>query len=196
MLVHIWQYCHTRTPSWILSYAENLASFSLQDRATEWHYNHWLTHPASQPSVNLPWYSLSVRCVPPLCLSVVAKCLLVFPSGASPLKIWQVPACKMDLIWPTQLGFWVWHSQLSLLLHIPHWNWVNIWSVNVKIQDFRVDGVLLQEIISLCGSIFEVGTCQIFSLAENPRWSFKEVFGSHQVARGPKEPPSPHDYKG
>ena len=24
--------------SWILSLAENLASFSLQDRATEWHY--------------------------------------------------------------------------------------------------------------------------------------------------------------
>ena len=25
-------------PSWILSYAENLASSSLQDEATEWHY--------------------------------------------------------------------------------------------------------------------------------------------------------------
>ena len=27
-------YCHTRAPSWILSQAENLASFSLQDGAT------------------------------------------------------------------------------------------------------------------------------------------------------------------
>ena len=32
------QYCHTRAPSWILSYAENLASFSLQDGATKWLY--------------------------------------------------------------------------------------------------------------------------------------------------------------
>ena len=32
-------------------------------------------------------------------------------------------------------------------------------------------GPLLQEIIPLRGSILQVGTCQIFSLAENPRWS-------------------------
>ena len=30
--------CHTRAPSWILSYAENLASFSLQDGATKWYH--------------------------------------------------------------------------------------------------------------------------------------------------------------
>ena len=36
-------------PSWILSWAVNLASFSLQDGATEWYYNHWLGQPASQP---------------------------------------------------------------------------------------------------------------------------------------------------
>ena len=29
----------------------------------------------------------------------------------------------------------------------------------------------LQEIIPLCGSILQAGTCQIFSLAEDPRWS-------------------------
>ena len=89
------------------------------------------THPPIHPPTISIFVSLSVRCVPPsvsvwptqwpyqcllvfpsgasppLCLSVVAKCLLVFPSSASPLKIWQVPACKMDLIWPTQLGLWV-----------------------------------------------------------------------------------------
>ena len=34
-----------------------------------------------------------------------------------------------------------------------------------------VGGLFLQEIIPLRGSILQVGTCQIFSLAENPRWS-------------------------
>ena len=28
--------------------AENLASFSLQDGATKWYYNHWTSHPATQ----------------------------------------------------------------------------------------------------------------------------------------------------
>ena len=32
-------------PSWILSYAENLARFSLQDGATEWHDYVRGTHP-------------------------------------------------------------------------------------------------------------------------------------------------------
>ena len=33
-------------PSWILRYAENLASFSLQDGATEWYYFlAWTNHP-------------------------------------------------------------------------------------------------------------------------------------------------------
>ena len=52
------KYCHTRAPSWILSFAENLASFSLQDGATKLYYNHWLSQPtsqpANQPAVNLP----------------------------------------------------------------------------------------------------------------------------------------------
>ena len=30
---------------------------------------------------------------------------------------------------------------------------------------------LLQEIVSLRGSILQAGTCQIFCLAEDPRWS-------------------------
>ena len=34
-------YCHNQAPSWILS----LASFSLQDGATKWYYNHWTTQP-------------------------------------------------------------------------------------------------------------------------------------------------------
>ena len=34
-----------------------------------------------------------------------------------------------------------------------------------------VGGLLLQEIIQLHGSILQAGTCQIFSLAENLRWS-------------------------
>ena len=36
-----------------------------------------------------------------------------------------------------------------------------------------VDGwvCIWQEIISLRGSILQAGICQIFSLAENPRWS-------------------------
>ena len=34
-----------------------------------------------------------------------------------------------------------------------------------------VGGWFLQEILPLCVSILQVGTCQIFSLAENPRWS-------------------------
>ena len=72
------------------------------------------------PSTHQPYQCLLVfpsGASPPLCLSVIAKCLLVFPSSASPpLKIWQVPACKIDMIWPTQLGFRVWHSQLSLFL--------------------------------------------------------------------------------
>ena len=31
-------------------------------------------------------------------------------------------------------------------------------------------GTFLQEVIPLCGSILQAGTCQIFSLAEDPRW--------------------------
>ena len=34
-----------------------------------------------------------------------------------------------------------------------------------------VGGWFFQEILPLCGSILQAGTCQIFSLAENPRWS-------------------------
>ena len=34
-----------------------------------------------------------------------------------------------------------------------------------------VGGWFLQKIKPLCGSILQVGTCQILSLAENPRWS-------------------------
>ena len=33
-----------------------------------------------------------------------------------------------------------------------------------------VEGGFLQEIISHCGSILKAGICQIFNLAENPRW--------------------------
>ena len=43
-------------------------------------------------------------------------------------------------------------------------NWV-VWSGLVG------SGRFLQEIIPLRGSILQVGTCKIFSLAENPRWS-------------------------
>ena len=32
-------------------------------------------------------------------------------------------------------------------------------------------GWFFQEIIPLCGSILQAGSCQILSLAENPRWS-------------------------
>ena len=52
---------------------------------------------------------------------------------------------------------------------------------NIEIQYFQnllggwvggwVGGLFLQEILPLRGSILQVGTCQIFSLAENPRWS-------------------------
>ena len=35
---HHLSFCHTRAPSWILSYAENLASSSLQDGAMKWLY--------------------------------------------------------------------------------------------------------------------------------------------------------------
>ena len=31
--------------------------------------------------------------------------------------------------------------------------------------------ITIQRIMPLCGSILQVGTCQILSLAENPRWS-------------------------
>ena len=40
-------------PSWILSYAENLASLSLQDGATEWHDYVLGTHPPTHPVPNL-----------------------------------------------------------------------------------------------------------------------------------------------
>ena len=46
--------CHTRAPSWILSQAENLASFSLQDGATKWYYNHWTSQPACHPPSRQP----------------------------------------------------------------------------------------------------------------------------------------------
>ena len=42
-------------PSWILSYAENLASFSLQDGATEWHDYVRGTHPPTHPVPNLTY---------------------------------------------------------------------------------------------------------------------------------------------
>ena len=35
----------------------------------------------------------------------------------------------------------------------------------------RLCGGSLQIIMPLCGSILQAGTCQILSLAENPRWS-------------------------
>ena len=44
-------------PSWILSYAENLASFSLQDGATKWHdYVPATTHPPTHPGYNLTFW--------------------------------------------------------------------------------------------------------------------------------------------
>ena len=50
-------------PSWILSYAENLASFNLQDGATEWYYNHsWASQPPSQPASRVPTLILSMLC--------------------------------------------------------------------------------------------------------------------------------------
>ena len=36
---------------------------------------------------------------------------------------------------------------------------------------WRVGGRFFQEILPLRGSILQAGTCQILSLAENPRWS-------------------------
>ena len=35
----------------------------------------------------------------------------------------------------------------------------------------RVGGRFFQDILPLRGSILQAGTCQILSLAENPRWS-------------------------
>ena len=43
---HMNFFCHTRSPSWILSYAENLASSSLQERVMKWlYYVVGTTHP-------------------------------------------------------------------------------------------------------------------------------------------------------
>ena len=36
---------------------------------------------------------------------------------------------------------------------------------------YVLGGWFLQKIKPLCGSILQVGTCQILILAENPRWS-------------------------
>ena len=43
-------------PSWILSKAENLASTSLQDGVTQWHYSE-ATHPPTQPPTRSPSFS-------------------------------------------------------------------------------------------------------------------------------------------
>ena len=67
-------FCHTRALSWIRSYAENLASFSLQDGAMKWYYNHWASHPLSHPTThpavnrtcNLYWEPVLMCGVPPL----------------------------------------------------------------------------------------------------------------------------------
>ena len=56
--------------------------------------------------------------------------------------------------------------------------WGHRTTCKAEFQDFTtypaggwVGGPLLQEIMPLRGSILQVGTCQILSLAENPRWS-------------------------
>ena len=56
--------------SWILSYAENLASSSLQDEATKWlYYAVGTSHPTQ------PHYQLEIRS-----LSVFFQCFAMFPS--------------------------------------------------------------------------------------------------------------------
>ena len=54
------------------------------------------------------------------------------------------------------------------------------WGHRTKYQTFAVQenpygrwpgGWFFQDIIPLCGSILQAETCQILSLAENPRWS-------------------------
>ena len=52
--------CSNITPSWILSYAENPASFSLQDGATEWHDYERGTHPPTQQVPNLTYLVFSL----------------------------------------------------------------------------------------------------------------------------------------
>ena len=78
----------------------------------------------STPSVSVlgskMFVSLSVRCVPPL-------------------KIWQVPACKMDLIWPTQLGFRVWHSQLSLYLLLFAYYCYQVSEIHRTLKNYGVE---------------------------------------------------------
>ena len=56
--------------------------------------------------------------------------------------------------------------------------WGHRTTCKAEFQDFTtypaggwLGGPLLQEIMPLRGSILQVGTCQILSLAENPRWS-------------------------
>ena len=57
-------FCHTRAPSWILSQAENLTCFSLQDGATNWYYFlPWTTHPPpTSHSPTHPQLSFSCKC--------------------------------------------------------------------------------------------------------------------------------------
>ena len=65
-------YCHTQAPSWILS----LASFSLQDGATKWYYNHWLSQPANQPASQQSTYLVFQCCVvsPPQLSKNLVRC--------------------------------------------------------------------------------------------------------------------------
>ena len=65
-------FCHTWTPWWMFSSAENRASSSLQDEATKWLYHAaWTTHQPTHPTHRISWKSearlkLKVFCV---CLS-------------------------------------------------------------------------------------------------------------------------------
>ena len=125
------------------SHSENLASFSLQDGATEWHYFLvWTTpHPPTHPPTaklflsmlcDVPTPIRYVRCphLNKVCAVSPPSSICFFLCGVPPLchtwlclrfvaklRIWQVPACKMK----PQIVFYVllspnWIINLSQLV--------------------------------------------------------------------------------
>ena len=89
-------------PSWILTLAENLASFSLQDRATEWHYDlTWTPHPPTAKLFLSKLCGVPIPIVPP-----VDKECGVSPCPPLPVLVFPHQNCKACAVYgfPVQVS--------------------------------------------------------------------------------------------
>ena len=119
-------------PSWILSWAGNLASSSLQDGATMWHYSHETTHPPLTHLINLD------------------DILDIHPCNNRPRDICPGDICSVDIcpgdICPSDICPWSWlcsNLDFQLGLKSGKFQLVIMSSVVILALLVSLDGALL-----------------------------------------------------